>query len=458
VIIDEGHHTVGEYPYVPLIKKAHEVGARVLLLSATPGQVQPERSWDAFESLKRLVGVEHIFPVNIIRPQPKVRSVHRDLTDEMKVAIEHLSRRVAALRAEVLEYLAHKGGANLMRDARDILGANTITFASATTISPLMDRVRKMNNERERWDVVHALCGIIELSELYQTLAYQGISGFLLRVIEKRLEMKFPVAAVQTGRGTSFLAPKRSLSLVYASRDVELAYRHLAVGSFVGVWGTASLEYLSGLSLSSWRGLSAKERRSRYNQGVSATLNRLTEELVRLDYSDHPKERYLLEVLPRLPSIDQSIVFVRDRSHALFLAARLSYRLEKQGRKAVPLTGTGHGIKRGLSRSQRQENMRDVAEGKARVIVSTSAGNEGIDFARVQHGFAYRFSASPTEALQQWGRVGRRHGASEVVYLCSAPEEHGKSVSILRKVAEFYKMLNQERQAVLDTYRPQKGL
>jgi single-stranded-DNA-specific exonuclease len=457
VVIDEGHHTVGEYPYVPLIKRAHEVGARVLLLSATPGQVQPERSWSAFESLKRLVGVEHIFPVNIIRQQPNVRSLHRDLTDEMKVAIEHLSRRLTALRAEVMEYLAHKGGAALIRDARDILGANTVTFPSATTISPLIDRVRRMNNERERWDAVHALCGIVELSELYQTLAYQGISGFLLRVLEKRLEMKFPVAAVQTGRGTSFLAPKRSLSLVYASREVELAYRHLAVGPCVGVWGAASLENLSGLSLSSWGRLSAKERRSHYNQGVSATVNRVTEELIRLDYSDHPKERYLMEVLPLLPSSDQSIVFVRDRSHALFLAARLSHRLEKKGRVAVALTGTGHGIKKGLSRSQRQDNMRDIADGKARIIVSTSAGNEGIDFARVQHGYAYRFSASPIDALQQWGRVGRRIGAAEVVYLCSAPEEHGKCLSILRKVAEFYKMLNQERQAILDSYRPQKG-
>lgn len=452
VVIDEGHHTVGEYPYVPLIKKAHEVGARVLLLSATPGQIQPERSWNAFESLKRLVGVEHIFPVNVIRQQPMIRSLHRDLTEEMKVGIEHLSRRVAALRAEIMDYLVHRGSANLVRDAREVLGANTVTFPSATALSPLIERVRRMNNERERWDVVNALCGIIELSELYQTLAYQGISGFLLRVVEKRLEMRFPVAAVHTAHGTSFLAPKRSLSLVYSSRDVELAFRHLAVGPCVGMWNTSALEQLSGLSLSNWRNLSAKERRARYNSGVAATLSYISEELVRLDYSDHPKERYLMDVLPLLPSFDQSIVFVRDRSHALFLAARLSHRFHEKGRSAVALTGTGHGIKKGVSRAQRKENMRNLAAGRAHIIVSTSAGNEGIDFARVQHGYAYRFSASATEALQQWGRVGRRDRASEVVYLCSAPEEHGKCVAILRKVAEFYKMLNQERQAILDTY------
>ena len=457
VVIDEGHHTVGEYPYVPLIKKAHEAGARVLLLSATPGQVQAGRSWDAFEWLKKLVGVEHIFPINVIRQPPMIRSLQRDLTDEMKVAIEHLSCRVASLRGEIMDYLVHKGGRNLVRDAREVLGANTLIFPSATTVSPLLERVRTMNDERERWDVVNALCGIIELSELYQSLAYQGISGFLLRVVEKRLEMHFPVAAVQTARGKAFLAPKRSLSLVYSSHDVERAYRHLAVGPFVGLWNTPSLEQLSGLSISGWRTLSAKERRSRYNQGVSSTLNRLSEELVRLDYSDHPKERYLMDVLPLLPSFEQSIVFVRDRSHALFLAARLSHRFEESGRMAVALTGTGQGIKRGLSRAQRKDNMREVAAGRARIIVSTSAGNEGIDFARVQHGYAYRFSSSPTEALQQWGRVGRRNRASEVVYLCSGPEEHGKCLSILRKVAEFYKMLNQERQVVLDSYRPTKS-
>ena len=452
VVIDEGHHTVGEYPYVPLIKKAHEVGARVLLLSATPGQVQAERSWDAFTSLKKLVGVEHIFPSNVIRRQPKISSLHRELTDEMKVAIELLSRRVATLRGEVMNYLAHKGSSNLIRDTREILGANTITFPSVTTISPLLERVRTMNNERERWDVVNALCGMIELSELYQALAYQGISGFLLRVVEKRLEMQFPVAAVQTARGKAFLAPKRSLSLVYASHDVERAYQRLAIGPFVGVWNTASLEQISGLSTSGWGALSAKDRRSRFNQGISSALTRLTDELVRLDYSDHPKERYLMDALSLHSSFDQSIVFVRDRSHALFLAARLSHRFEKSGRTAVALTGTGQGIKRGLSRAQRKDNMREIADGRAKIIVSTSAGNEGIDFARVQHGYIYRFSASAIEALQQWGRVGRRDRASEVVYLCSAPEEHGKCLSILRKVAEFYKMLNQERQAILDLY------
>jgi len=452
VVIDEGHHTVGEYPYVPLIKKAHEAGARVLLLSATPGQVQAERSWDAFTSLKRLVGVEHIFPSNVIRRQPTISSLHKELTDEMKVAIEFLSRRVATLRDEVIDYIGHKGSKALIQDARKVLGANTITFPSVTTISPLLERVRTMNNERERWDIVNALCGIIELSELYQALAYQGISGFLLRVVEKRLEMHFPVAAVQTARGKAFLAPKRSLSLVYASHDVERAYRRLAIGPFVGVWNTASLEQVSGLSTSGWGALSAKDRRSRYNQGITSTLARLTDELVRLDYSDHPKERYLMEVLPLHSSFDQSIVFVRDRAHALFLAARLSHRFEKSGRMAVALTGTGQGPKPGLSRAQRKDNMREVADGRAKIIVSTSAGNEGIDFARVQHGYIYRFSASSIEALQQWGRVGRRDRASEVVYLCSAPEEHGKCLSILRKVAEFYKMLNQERQAILDLY------
>ena len=39
-----------------------------------------------------------------------------------------------------------------------------------------------------------------------------------------------------------------------------------------------------------------------------------------------------------------------------------------------------------------------------------------------------------------------------MTYLCSAPEEHGKFLSVLRKVAEFYGMLNQERQDIIDTY------
>jgi single-stranded-DNA-specific exonuclease len=458
LIIDEGHHTSGEYPYVPLIEKAREVGARVLLLSATPGQIQPGKSWDKFRSLKKLVGVEHVFPVNVVRRQPNIQSAHNELPKHMQEAIECLAGRLAGLRAEVLEYIAREGSRELLKDAEALLGATTLTFPSANTLSPLLQRVRTMNCDRNRWDVVNALCGIIELSELYQALAYQGSSGFLLRVLEKRLEMMFPVAAVQTSGGRSFLAPKRSLSLVYSSTQVELAYRQVAVGPFVGLWDARSLEEISGLSPGTWRERSAKERRAAFNQAVSTTRAGLTQKLVRLDYCDHPKERYLMEALSRLPWSKQSIVFVRDRAHAIFLADRLTYRLQDSGKTAVALTGAGSGTKRGLSRERRRENLEDLGAGRAQIVVSTSAGNEGIDFAQVQYGFAYRFSGSPTEALQQWGRVGRRQATGEVVYLCSAPEEHGKFLSILRKVAEFYKMLNQERQAILDTYQERGGV
>jgi hypothetical protein len=309
-----------------------------------------------------------------------------------------------------------------------------------------------MNEDRDRWHVVNSLCAIIELSELYQSLAYQGISGFLSRVVEKRLEMTFPVAGVQTSTGRAFLAPKKSLLLVYSSSDVQRAYRRLAQGPFVGLWDARSLESVSGLSLATWRSQTAKERRALYNQRVAETLAGLAEKLVVLPYSDHPKERHIIESVRYAPMHEQSIVFVRDRSHALFLTARLSHHLSQYGRTAVALTGSGAGIKKGLSRDKRRDNLQELDAGRAQIVVSTSAGNEGIDFARVKRGFGYRFSASATEALQQWGRLARRDELGEMTYLCTAPEEHGKFLSVLRKVAEFYRMLNHERQAILDLY------
>lgn len=452
LIIDEGHHTTGEYPYVPLIRKAREVGARVLLLSATPGQIGPEKSWDKFESLKELVGVEHIFPANVVRKQPEIRPAHLELPDDMKAAIEDLSKRLESLRTYVMEYLEENGSPDLIREAKSLLGSTTLAFPSAHTLLPLIGRARSMNQDKERWGVVNALCATIELSELYQVLAYQGISGFLLRVIEKRLEMTFPVEAVQTSSGKKFLSPRKALTYVYGSPEVEHAYRRLAQGPFVDVWNLRSLEQLSGLSLSNWRTKTTKERRAAFNKSKAQTLDMLADKLAVLSYSDHPKEDYLIKALEKAPRNEQSIVFVRDRAHALFLAARLSHYFYPYERTAVALTGSGQASKKGLSRAERKHNLEELAAGRAQIVVSTSAGNEGIDFARVQRGYAYRFSSSPTEALQQWGRLGRRDGGGAMTYLCSAPEEHGKFLSVLGKVAEFYRMLNQERQELIDTY------
>ena len=452
LIIDEGHHTTGEYPYVPLVKKAREAGARVLLLSATPGQVQPGKSWDKFESLKELIGVNHIFPVNVIRNQPKIEPAHLNLPDDMKLAIQDLSGRLEWLRESVFEYLNKHASGDLIKEARSLLGTNALLFPSANTLLPLIGSVRVMNDDRDRWGAVNALCAIIELSELYQSLAYQGISGFLSRVVEKRFEVTFPVGTSQGSSGRVSLSPKRSLMLVYGASDVRRAYERLAQGSFVGLWDSRSLERISGLSRATWSYKTSKERRSLYNQSVAATLKKLSDELVTLNYSDHPKEAHIIKCVRRSPPQEQAIVFVRDRSHALFLARRLSHHLAEYGKVAVALTGTGHGTKAGLSRNERSENLQELAAGRANIIVSTSAGNEGIDFARVQRGFGYRFSASPTEALQQWGRIGRRDILGEMTYLCTAPEEHGKFLSILRKVGDFYRMLNHERQAIIDLY------
>lgn len=452
LIIDEGHHTTGEYPYVPLVRKAREAGARVLLLSATPGQIQPEKSWDKFHSLKELIGVRHIFPLNVVRRPPTIRPVNLELPDDMKCAVADLSKRLEWLRESIFEYLHQHASANLMREARSLLGGTSLSFASANTLLPLIGDVRTMNEDKDRWAVVNSLCAIIELSELYQVLTYQGISGFLNRVVEKRLEMTFPVASAQTSTGRAFLAPKKSLTLVYGSSDVQRAYRRLAQGSFVGLWDARSLERISGLSLSTWREKTNKERRALYNQHVGETLKKLTAELVVLPYSDHPKEQHIIQIVRGTPMREQSIVFVRDRSHALFLTARLRHLLSQYGRTAVALTGSGTGIKKGLSRDERRDNLQELDAGRAQIVVSTSAGNEGIDFARVKRGFGYRFSASATEALQQWGRLGRRDELGEMTYLCTAPEEHGKFLSILRKVGEFYRMLNHERQAIVDLY------
>lgn len=444
LIVDEGHHTSGEYPYVPLIQAAKQIGSRILFLSATPGQIEPGSSWAKLDGLKMLLNVETIFPLRSWSRQLQVRAQHVNLSTDVVTAIEILSRRLRALRSESLNYLRSRGSEALVRDARSALGAETLSFSSGYQLESLIDRVRVMNKDPERWKVVKNLYGIAELSELYQWLAYQGISGFLLRVVEKRYECAFPTKSARGRGGKVDLAAPQYLRELYSSREVQQAYNSLARGSFVGLWSLDSLENASGLSRSSWSSYSDKQRRSLFNEKVEETLGRLNDELVRLDYEDHPKESFLFQqILNRHPR-EQSIVYTRDRSHALFLAARLNHRMAS-GSGAVALTGLGSGTHKGVSRAARRGNLEHFLAGDANVLVSTSAGNEGIDFKGLRHGYVFRGTASLIEALQQWGRL---RGGGDFTYLCSGPEEHGKFITILRKEESFYRKMGEERMAL----------
>lgn len=454
LIIDEGHHTSGEYPYVPLLHAANEVGCRILFLSATPGQIEPGRSWAKLDQLKSLLKVETIFPLRSLPVNLHVGSRHLNLNTDILGAIEILGRRLRSLRDETLRYLRNSGDEKLLKEATRVLGTNTLTFASGNQLDSLITGIRHMNQDGERWNTVKNLHGIGELSELYQWLAYQGVSGFLLRVLEKRFECVFPTKTARSSSGRVDLAAPRYLRELYSSREIRQAYNSLARGSFVGLWGAASLENAAGLSLRHWGALPDKQRRSLFNERVEATLRRLAEELVRLDYEDHPKESFLFEQILNEHPGEQSIVYTRDRSHALFLAARLNHRFAPGTGKAVALTGLGSATHKGVSRAARRENLEDFLSGKAKVLVSTTAGNEGIDFKGLRHGYVVRGTASLIDALQQWGRL---RGGGDFTYLCSGVEEHGKFISILRKEELFYRRMAEERQALLEKFKGRRS-
>jgi len=422
----------------------------VLLLSATPGQVEPGGSWVKLETLKSTIGAESIFPLNVVPRTIPVSPMYCELTGELKGAISHLADRLTRFRSEILEYLEGVGADDTLAQARRHFGGGTLTFPSSHAIEPIVTSVRTLNDDPDRWRVVSALYAAGETSELYQLLAYQGISGFLLRMLEKRFEIAFPTTPARVrGAGRSVAAPQY-LRDVYCSRDIERAYNHLARGGFVGLLTARRLAEISGIAASGWNDLSGRERRSRFNQNIGPVLDRLRQELVELDYSDHPKEAAIFKRVIEMHPSEQSAIYTRDRSHAMFLTARLSHRLGALNKTAVALTGLGAGTHRGVSRHEREENVARFLRGEALVIVSTSAGNEGIDFPRIQHGYAYRFNGSFIEAMQQWGRIGRRGLPGSFHYLCSTPEEYGRVDTIHRKERLFYEKMNMERQALLD--------
>jgi ERCC4-related helicase len=443
LVIDEAHHANGAYPFVPVVKNAIENGIRVLMLSATPSQLEPGDSWERLEKLKELVGVKHIFPMNISAHQPRVTPVHVPLGDEIEKGQSFLLSGFSHIKAAVIEKLEEIGGSDLIKDLREISGVHKDRFPSSHLMGPLYTlAATHAETNDDYFKVLSDLRALQEFSELHDKLVYQGIAATLIQIVKARIAVNIAFEK----------KPAAYLSTVYNSDSIRDLYTEFARGSFVDLWSPRNLRQVFALPA----GLKPKTTEANvfHRQTERSLVERLNRELIEMSFENHPKETKVLDILARHPS-HQTLIFARDRAHVFHLEQKINHQLNPRQIVAGSFTGSGVKDGNGMSRDERAEQLKRFRSRELTTLISTSAGNEGIDFPKVKRVVAFRFSASHIEASQRQGRTGRGGVGSDlghIVYLYSTGEEYGKYLTILRKDLAFVKMLNIERAEVVKEF------
>lgn len=453
LIIDEAHHTTGNYPSVELLEAARKAGARMLLVSATPAQAVSKERWKNLISLKQKAGVDYIFPLNELPHSLTVRPKYLEITPNIEAAAIHLHRHARILKARLLSDCEYYGLSDAKKLIQALLPEATpkghLQLPSANEIREIRNSMTKYRSY-ERADVFSGLLELEELSRLHRSLTHRGISGFITNCLEGRARILYPTSLARGSNPYKTFAPPRYLKALYTSEHVRKAYSLIAPSHFVrSLWhlkDSKTIDPIDPRILDPK--LNKRERTQLHNEYVIRLKRTLFEHLIPLEYIDHPKERYIISELRW--HRQKTFISVEEREHAIFLSRRINHRLSTNGTQAVCLTGPLQGSKLGISKAEREASLIEFASGDASVLIGTSASNEGVDI-RADYGYAWNFDGSATRAKQKEGRVGRHsRGPAKFEYLCSCPTDYWKLERIIKKMIAFHIMLNEQRNLVRD--------
>lgn len=453
LIIDEAHHTTGNYPSVGLLEAARKAGARILLVSATPAQAIPKERWKHLNSLKQKAGVDYIFPLNELPHSLTVRPKYVEITPNIETAAIHLHRHARNLKARLLSDCEYNG----LSDARKLIQAllpeanpkGHLQLPSANEIREIRNSITKYSSY-QRAEVFSGLLELEELSRLHRSLTHRGISGFITNCLEGRAKIVYPTSLARGSHPYKAFAPPRYLKALYTSEHIQNAYSLVAPSQLVrSLWHLKDARAIDPIDPRILDPkLHKRDRTKLRNEYIIRLKRMLFEHLTPLDYVDHPKERYIIAELRW--HRQKTFISVEEREHAIFLGRRINHRLSTNGTRAVCLTGAPHGSKLGITKAEREASLIDFASGNASVLIGTSASNEGVDI-RADYGYAWNFDGSATRAKQKEGRVGRHsRGPAKFEYLCSCPTDYWKLERIIKKMIAFHRMLNEQRNLVRD--------
>jgi single-stranded-DNA-specific exonuclease len=451
LIIDEAHHTTGNYPSVTLLESAISANTRSLLVSATPVQAAQLSRWSELVKLKSIAGVNYLFPLNVPPHNVKVRSKHLEYTPTIQKASEQLLIQAVRVRQQILNVCNEYGLKETKESIKQIF--QPIEKIEAPTI-PSSFQIREIRKIAQtfkggsKYQLISLLRQAEELSGLYHTLTVQGISGFLRKCLEGRMEILFPTQSARGSNPAIRFAPSKYMQALYTSTPVKSAFDIASPAPIIQeLWKRSALESIGELPAEFRESsLTSKRRRSLHADFSCRVKAKLIDALVPLDFIDHRKEQYVLSELQWHQK--KTFISVSEREHAIFLARRISHRLSNIATSAVCLTGNATKGVLGISTQERVENLRRFNSGEATVLVGTSASNEGVDI-EATYGYAYQFDSSATKAKQKEGRVGRRT-LGQFEYLCSNLSDYTKLRRAFEKMIHFQEMLNEQRRDIVE--------
>jgi Fanconi anemia group M protein len=166
-------------------------------------------------------------------------------------------------------------------------------------------------------------------------------------------------------------------------------------------------------------GLEARESKSRgvksilSNTGVRAAIGMAKSAVANGD--DHPKMFLAMSLIKNALSDKSTIVFAQYRS----TIKRLVDLFRANGIEARAFVGKKDGVTQG----QQQQTINDFRDGKFKVLVATSIGEEGLDIPAVDAVILYEPVPSEIRSIQRRGRAGRMKFGRVIVLVASKTKD-----------------------------------
>ena len=130
---------------------------------------------------------------------------------------------------------------------------------------------------------------------------------------------------------------------------------------------------------------------------------------------EHPKMALAISVLKNMLAGKSVIVFAQYRS----TIKRLVELFNANGISARPFVGK----KEGITQGQQQQTINDFRDGKFKVLVATSIGEEGLDIPAVDAVILYEPVPSEIRNIQRKGRAGRMKFGQVIVLVASKTKD-----------------------------------
>lgn len=377
VVFDEVHLMRGEYAYRAISRVLDSEQVPRLSLSATPG--------GSTDRLKELELALHVDNFRALGARARPRREERfslTLSQDTLVALRDLAEVMQGFACELFDRLRPLEWWHRQLGRICALPKGPFRAPTSDAMRGFVAALRRLPDTRENREIRSTALALDHLALLHEALSIFGREFFLSRAAARLWDIG------AGGRTPQFLRRaygEQKVLDVYERLSRGTSYHHFAPPREYGI---------------EWAPPPAELTKAEF-------LCKATEEMVRMKYCDHPKERMVWDLLEAHLSLEpqaRAIVFSRYAHVAFFLARRINHFFERSGmrQKAVWVVGKGS-----APAAESVERLRQFHAGDAQVLVGSPAINFGLNVPEVPLAIFYDHSTSPEEREQREGRVGR---------------------------------------------------